>query len=269
MTNTTTTRHPRTDDPTTEIDPAADLSADGEQPGTGERVRIELSATQLVAGALAAMTAAVAGAQLGVAGTVIGAALGSVVAGVASSLYTASLHRGRQALARTPLPRPGRPTPTAVLPRVEEPVEPTPQRGRTAGLPRRRWRTLLVTAGVVFVLAVGGLTAVELITGNAVSGGSGTTISQVGEGGASRTDGTPDQRPADDVSETPTDSPSETPSDVATDDPTPTPSEEASETPSETPSEAPTEVPTDDSTETPSVEPTPTPDPTEPPTTTP
>ena len=58
-----------------------------------------MSATQLVGGALAAMTAAVIGAQLGVAGTVLGAAIGSVVAGAAGSLYTASLKHTKDKLA--------------------------------------------------------------------------------------------------------------------------------------------------------------------------
>ena len=42
-----------------------------EQPPEPKTPRLEMSATQLVGGALAAMTAAVIGAQLGVAGTVL------------------------------------------------------------------------------------------------------------------------------------------------------------------------------------------------------
>ena len=53
----------------------------------------DLSITQMVGGALAAMTAAALGSQLSAAGTVIGAALASIVAAVAGSLYTASLRR--------------------------------------------------------------------------------------------------------------------------------------------------------------------------------
>ena len=62
-----------------------------EQPPQPKTKRLDMSGTQLVGGAFAAMTAAVIGAQLGVAGTVLGAAIGSVVAGTAGSLYTASL----------------------------------------------------------------------------------------------------------------------------------------------------------------------------------
>ena len=50
---------------------------------------LDLSATQVVGGALAAMTAAALGSQLSVAGTVVGAALASIIAAVAGSLYTA------------------------------------------------------------------------------------------------------------------------------------------------------------------------------------
>src|SRR3954453_21908383 len=56
----------------------------------------DLSLTQVAGGALAAMTAAALGSTLGVAGTIAGAALASVVAGVAGSLYTASLRTGRE-----------------------------------------------------------------------------------------------------------------------------------------------------------------------------
>ena len=55
--------------------------------------QLDLSATQIVGGALAAMTAAALGSRLSVAGTIVGAALASIIAAVAGSLYTASLRR--------------------------------------------------------------------------------------------------------------------------------------------------------------------------------
>ena len=70
-----------------------------EQPPQPKTKRLDMSGTQLVGGALAAMTAAVIGAQLGVAGTVLGAAIGSVVAGTAGSLYTASLKHTKTKIA--------------------------------------------------------------------------------------------------------------------------------------------------------------------------
>ena len=57
--------------------------------------QLDLSATQIVGGALAAMTAAALGSRLSVAGTIVGAALASIIAAVAGSLYTASLRRTR------------------------------------------------------------------------------------------------------------------------------------------------------------------------------
>jgi hypothetical protein len=53
-----------------------------------EKGQLGLSVTQIVGGALAAMTAAALGSQLSVAGTVVGAALASIIAAVAGSLYT-------------------------------------------------------------------------------------------------------------------------------------------------------------------------------------
>ena len=60
-------------------------------PGKG----LDLSVTQVVGGALAAMTAAALGSRLSVAGTVIGAALASIIAAVGGALYTASLRHTR------------------------------------------------------------------------------------------------------------------------------------------------------------------------------
>src|SRR5215217_261702 len=53
--------------------------------------KFELSLSQVLGGALAAMTAAAIGSRLGSAGTVIGAAAASVVAAVSGAVYTASL----------------------------------------------------------------------------------------------------------------------------------------------------------------------------------
>src|SRR4051794_41664974 len=55
----------------------------------------DLSVTQVLGGALAAVTAALLGAQLSVAGTVIGAALASIITAVGGALFTTSLRRTR------------------------------------------------------------------------------------------------------------------------------------------------------------------------------
>ena len=79
-----------------------------------------------------------------------------------------------------------------------------------AGGPAARgpWKPILVATVAVFLLAIAGITAFELITGQSVSGGQGTTISQVGDG---RSD-TPRQVPATDTSTEPTTEPSAPPS---------------------------------------------------------
>jgi len=65
-----------------------------QQAGSNESAKkraIDLSPSQVLGGALAAMTAAAIGSRLGAAGTIIGAAAASVVAAVAGAVYTASL----------------------------------------------------------------------------------------------------------------------------------------------------------------------------------
>jgi hypothetical protein len=137
--------------------------------------KLELSASQVVGGALAAMTAAALGSTLGVAGTIIGAALASVVAGVAGALYTASLRTGRERVmtvfgGRTSTSRTGS---TALPP-------PPPQLPGPRG--RFPWRRALAITVAVFALAAVLVSAYEVVTGHALSGGSGTTVSQVGRG---------------------------------------------------------------------------------------
>ena len=63
--------------------------------------KLGLSATQLIASGLAAMSATVVASYFGVAGTVIGAALGSVVAVVGNAVYGYSLRRTRNQVRRT------------------------------------------------------------------------------------------------------------------------------------------------------------------------
>lgn len=63
-----------------------------------KKKRLEVSAPQVIGGALAASTAAVAASILGVYGTVIGAAVVSVLASVGGAVYTHSFHKGKQAI---------------------------------------------------------------------------------------------------------------------------------------------------------------------------
>jgi hypothetical protein len=204
-----------------------------EQPPEPKTRRLEMSATQLIGGALAAMTAAVIGARLGVAGTVFGAAIGSLVAGAAGSLYTASLKHTRDKLTSAFVGRVGQTdvelTTVSTAPEVDgwvtdtqpmaavAPPSPDPvavasevdRNGRPVS--RWPWKAILVSTAAVFLLAIAGLTAFELVSGQSVSGGQGTTITQVGESRSGGTD-TPTKAPSSDTSSTPSTEPSATPS---------------------------------------------------------
>ena len=251
-----------------------------DQPAEPKTPRFEMSATQLIGGALAAMTAAVIGAQLGVAGTVLGAAIGSLVAGAAGSLYTASLKHTRDKLASAFVGRVGetdvevttvstttevdgwttviQPS-AAVAPASPDPVA-TAAEVDGAGRPVSRWpwKPILVSTAAVFLLAIAGITGFELISGQSVSGGEGTTITQVSESRSGGTD-TPTQAPSSSTSTEPTPEPSATPGARTSTEPSSEPSQsvepstEPSQsadpststepTPSATPSTASTEIP--------------------------
>ncbi|MGK5730077.1 hypothetical protein [Streptomyces sp. URMC 124] len=56
----------------------------------------------------------------------------------------------------------------------------------THGTRTRGWKRPLIAAGAVFVLAMGTVTAVELVKGSSADGGKGTTVSQIFDGGKGR-----------------------------------------------------------------------------------
>jgi hypothetical protein len=177
---------------------------------------LDLSATQVVGGALAAMTAAALGSQLSVAGTVVGAALASIIAAIAGSLYTASIRRTHDKVKTVFWT--GQPN------EVEEPtvmkivsdseghiaeqrshlVAPEPQPSSGQNGPKLNWKRVVVAALAAFGIAAVSLTAVELVTGHALSGGNGTTFQQVS------------QRSSDKGSDTKKKAPSEKPTEKAT-----------------------------------------------------
>jgi hypothetical protein len=187
------TAAPETTDQTTNR--SLDSKPETEQ---AKKTWLDLSLTQVVGGALAAMTAAALGSRFSVAGTVVGAALASVIAAVAGALYTASLRRTHKTV-RVVLG--GRPThaariespstPAQPLPGVSAPVaaRSLPSLGGPADTSARasRRRTLVVRAVIgaaaTFALAAGALTMYEALVGHALSGGRGTTFSQVQQSG--------------------------------------------------------------------------------------
>ena len=207
--------------------------------------RLDLSLAQVVGGALAAMTAAALGSRFSVAGTVAGAALASVIAAVSGALYTASLRRTRETVRAVIVRRPTDPagieSPSGRAQPVSGVLAPAPPRrppslagtvDRSARVSRRRALVLrsVVGAAAAFAVAAGGLTMYEAFSGQALSGGSGTTFSQLQQSGRK-------DRPTDGQSPTPSESadPSPTADPSVTPKAEPSPTSEPSAEPSVTP----------------------------------
>ncbi|HVX46335.1 MAG TPA: hypothetical protein VHC49_20755 [Mycobacteriales bacterium] len=241
-------------------------------PKDNEPERLRLHASQLIVGALAAVTAAALSARLGVAGTLAGTAAVSIISGVASAVYEHSAKRTRAAVETARSRIADQRQSTARTPRPDETA--------VISTPRRRWAYAGAGALATFLVAVGIITSIELIHGKPLSGsGSGTTITRAFEQHGRRsptpdhpvpadspspstTPATPTQHgtdrpaPSDSPSTTaqspksqkpqkskkspqPSDAPSPTPSRTSSDRPSPTPSDSPSATPSQTPSDQP------------------------------
>ena len=147
---------------------------------TPHRPRIQLSATQLIASALAAVTATIAASYLGVSGTVIGAALASVLTVTGNAVYGHSIHRTRERV-RTAVPIAGRllPPPAERAGLAPTAVLPTPLARRPRSpLPRR----LAIASVAMFAAVLALVTTVELVAGRPLSdllrgrSGQGTTV---------------------------------------------------------------------------------------------
>jgi hypothetical protein len=193
--------------------------------------KINLTAAQVGASAAAAATSAVGASFLGAGGTIAGAAVGSVITTVAGALYTRSLETAGSRLRDSTtvlvkrLPSDGvRPTsvpahlgdvadPEAGEPAgettVDTPAEPaTPEeagrleRAEEAAEQRRRPWLLVAIAAAGFALAVFGISAVESLLGQPVSGGSGGT--SVGRVIGTEPDTSDDQAPTTPPSGDPT-----------------------------------------------------------------
>lgn len=140
--------------------------------------------SQVLAGALAAVTAAVLGSTMGVAGTVVGAGLASIVTTLGGALYLRSIQRTKQgvrSVRNKVVTRAGGTTVTL----IEEGPEPgsdehtddehtdeeQPQATR-----RVRWPTVVVGSVLAFVLGMMAVTGVEWLRGEQLSGGEGTTV---------------------------------------------------------------------------------------------
>jgi len=154
--------------------------------------RLDLSITQVAGGALAAMTAAALGSRLGVGGTIAGAAFASIVAAVASALYTASL-RSTGEKVKTVWSGPAGRQDVAATAAREDPAPPPTAAPRRSGWGPFAWRRAVLGAVAVFSLAGVLLTGYEALAGRALSGGSGTTVEQVSTNRTSGSTSTDDE----------------------------------------------------------------------------
>jgi hypothetical protein len=228
-----------------------------EDTSTERKPALGLSVSQLIGGSAAAATAAVLGSRLGVAGTVLGAALVSVVSAVAGSLYTQSLRRTQEMIraremlsARELMARAGR---TRVLPTIKgsgrEPVDAADEEVRAEEIEeavddatpsiwsRITWKSVAITAAVVFVIAALVITGTELLTGKSLDGSKGTTVSNVVHGGSHHS--APARTPASSSTPTPSSSSTPLPSRAPLDSISPSPSSTTSAIPSGLPTSTP------------------------------
>lgn len=168
---------------------------------TGSRIepdatgsRIDLSVPQVAGSALAAVAAAVLASQLGVYGTVIGAGVVSVVVTCGGPLIQHVFSRtGEQLREVTVQARPkggrapvadatrtcaGGPPEGRNAPAEGEFGEASAYRARVRG-----WKRPAAAAAVVFAVAMAGVTGYELVAGEDLSGGKGTTVGSAFDGG--------------------------------------------------------------------------------------
>ena len=139
-----------------------------------DRIWSGIEISKVIAGTLAAITAAVIGSFLGVAGTLAGAAVASLVGSVGTEIYQRSLNKGAKRLSAIA------PTfvkvPAAVgTPEVAAAVEEESPSHTVA--PRRniRWGHVALAATALFVLAIGSLSVFELVAGKSVASTVGTS----------------------------------------------------------------------------------------------
>lgn len=189
--------------PDTDTTPDQQAPAAPAAPPKRHLPRLELSATQLIASALAAITATIAASYLGVSGTVVGAAVASVLTAIGNAVYGHSL-RSTGDRVREVVPvaarlaprgvhntsRPASGTATSVLPRVgpsgvdeRPPVLPAPARQpRSDRSPWGRLAIGAIGAVAVFAAVFAVVTGIEVVAGRPISDvlrgdtGSGTTL---------------------------------------------------------------------------------------------
>lgn len=130
-----------------------------------------------IAGTLAAVSAAVVGSFLGVAGTLIGAAVASLIGSVGTELYARFINRGSKKIVSTFVTAPAAVGTPAVVAAEDELPSEEPVVGEPPARKDVRWGRIAAMAGALFVLAMGSLTAFELLTGKSVPAAVGHTTS--------------------------------------------------------------------------------------------
>ena len=142
----------------------------------------DVSWFQVVASALAAVTAAWIASRLGVAGTLVGAALGSFVVTLSSAFYSRTLDHGRTLLIQTER--------GTVIERLVDTGEVSDAFSEAKEIdspvvgahfvddkPKLHWKTIIVTTAIVLAIALAAITAYELIVKHPLGdSGGGTTI---------------------------------------------------------------------------------------------
>jgi hypothetical protein len=197
-----------------------------ESRGSPARPRLEVSGTQVAAGALASVSAAVVASFFGAAGTLIGAAVASVTTTVGSAVYGLWIRHTGTKLRQAQGVLPFRPTLPALPPLPKGRIE----RWR-AWLSERR-SGVLAGVGLVFVATMAVVTLVEVVGQRPLSSiasrdSSGTT--SIGEVVRGDTDGGSDSDP--DSDESPNSTSTTTPENddaTSTSTPTTSPSSDAS-----------------------------------------
>ena len=176
-----------------------DAKMSQDDPST-KRKRLDLTVTQVVASAFAAVTATIGASFLGVAGTIIGAAVASVLTVVANAIYVDSLHRTRDRLAGLVPPAP---SPRAIpWPGARD--NPWWRKVRGRPIP---WRAVAIGAVAVFAVLVGLITVVEAAAGRPLTDllrnqpGHGTSFLGGDSGGGGT--GTPTHAPSASVTTSP------------------------------------------------------------------
>ncbi|WP_327370298.1 hypothetical protein [Streptomyces sp. NBC_01217] len=165
--------------------------------------RIDLSLPQVAGSAVAAVAAAVAASQLGVYGTILGAGVMSVVATCGGSVFQHFFRRTGEQICEVTVQakNPGHEASASDThetgdTRLLTPLDETrlltaarPDQGAefseatTHGTRVRGWKRPALGAAVVFAVTMGGITTFELVSGNDLSGGGGTTVGSVVRGG--------------------------------------------------------------------------------------